>query len=92
MQVYYHKIYRFHFYGLLYPYPAEFLKWSSPPSSFGTVQYHFQRCQDENLQLVSQQYRAWSDCTDVQAGLALYWWQTSLFLKKNKHTKILKEI
>ena len=25
--------------------------------------------------LVSQQYRAWSDCTDVQAGLALYWWQ-----------------
>ena len=25
--------------------------------------------------LVSQQYRAWSDCTDVQTGLALYWWQ-----------------
>ena len=25
--------------------------------------------------LVGQQYRAWSDCMDVQAGLALYWWQ-----------------
>ena len=24
---------------------------------------------------VSQQYRAWSDCVDVQASLALYWWQ-----------------
>ena len=30
---------------------------------------------NENLKLVSQQYRAWSDCMDVQAGLALYWWQ-----------------
>jgi hypothetical protein len=28
----------------------------------------------EYLKFVSQQYRAWSDCTDVQAGLALYWW------------------
>ena len=25
--------------------------------------------------MVSQQYKAWSDCTDVQADLALYWWQ-----------------
>ena len=25
--------------------------------------------------MISQQYRAWSDCTDVQANLALYWWQ-----------------
>ena len=25
------------------------------------------------LKFVSQQYRAWSDCTDVEAGLALYW-------------------
>ena len=25
--------------------------------------------------MVSQQYRALSNCTDVQAGLALYWWQ-----------------
>ena len=24
---------------------------------------------------VNQQYRAWSDFTDVQASLALYWWQ-----------------
>jgi hypothetical protein len=22
-----------------------------------------------------QKYRAWSDCTDVQVGLALNWWQ-----------------
>ena len=28
-----------------------------------------------NWKLVSQQYRAWSVCTEVQAGLALYWWQ-----------------
>ena len=28
--------------------------------------------------LVIQQYRGWSDCTEVQAGMALYWWQ-SLF-------------
>ena len=27
------------------------------------------------MTLVSQQYRAWSDCTEVQAGLVLYWWQ-----------------
>ena len=25
--------------------------------------------------VVSQQYRAWSNWTDVQASLALYWWQ-----------------
>jgi hypothetical protein len=25
--------------------------------------------------MVSQQLRAWSDCIDVKAGLALYWWQ-----------------
>ena len=39
---------------------------------FRDIHYHFQGYQDENLKLVSQQYRAWSDCTDVQAGLALY--------------------
>ena len=25
--------------------------------------------------LVSQQYRAWSDCMDVQTDLTLHWWQ-----------------
>ena len=47
-------------------------------SFFGTVHYQFWKCHDENLKLVIQQYRAWSDCTDVhvQAGLALYWWQS----------------
>ena len=29
----------------------------------------------KNLKLVDQQYRAWSECTDVQASQALYWWQ-----------------
>ena len=29
----------------------------------------------ENFKLVSQQYRTWSDCMDVQDGLALYWQQ-----------------
>ena len=31
---------------------------------------------DENVPLSSKQYRAWSDCMDVLAALALYWWQT----------------
>ena len=35
----------------------------------------FKGYQDVNLKLVSQQNRAWSDCTDVQTGLALYRWQ-----------------
>ena len=59
-------------------YHAEFLKWNNPSDIFGTVHYHFQGYEDENLKLVSQQYRAWSDWTDVQAGLALYWWQGPL--------------
>ena len=27
------------------------------------------------LEVGQPKYRAWSDCTEVQAGLALYWWQ-----------------
>ena len=27
------------------------------------------------MKMVSQQYRAWSECMEVQAVLALYWWQ-----------------
>ena len=60
---------------LINPYHAKFHKWKNPPSIFGTIHYHFKGYQDEKLKLVSQQYRAWSDYTDVQAGLALYWWQ-----------------
>ena len=58
------------------PYPAEILKWNNSSYFFGTVHYHIKGYQDENLKLVSQQYRASSDCTDVQAGLALFWWQS----------------
>ena len=36
--------------------------------------------QDESLKLVSQQYRAWSECTEVLAGLVLYWWQRLLVI------------
>ena len=57
------------------PFHAEFLKWNNPPSIYDTVHYHFKGYQDGNLKSVSQQYRAWSECTDVQSGLALYWWQ-----------------
>ena len=60
---------------LLNPYYVKFHKWKNPPSIFGTFHYHFQGNQDENLKLVSQQYRAWSDCMDVQASLALNQWQ-----------------
>ena len=35
--------------------------------------------QDENLKMVSHRYRAWSECTDVQAGLAVYWWHSLVF-------------
>ena len=40
------------------PYHAEFLKWNNPPSIFDTIHYHLKGYQDENLKLVSQQYRA----------------------------------
>ena len=63
---------------ILNPYHAELLKWNNPPYIFGTIHYHFNGYQNENLKLVSHQYRAWSDCTDVQPGLALYWWQRQI--------------
>ena len=37
---------------------------------FGTVHYHFR-----DIKMKSQQYRAWSHCMKVKAGLALYLWQ-----------------
>ena len=40
-------------------------------SIYETLNYYNK---DENLKLVSQQYRAWPDCKDVQAGFALYFW------------------
>ena len=42
------------------------------PFMYGTVHYHFYEYQEENLNLVSHQYRAWSDSTGVKASLALY--------------------
>ena len=59
----------------LNPYHAEFHKWNNLSCIFWHSPLSFWGYQDENFQLVSQQYRAWSDCTDVQSGLALYWWQ-----------------
>ena len=55
------------------PQPAELLKWHDPFLELFIITFY--GYQDENFKLVSQQYRAWSDCTEVQAGLALYWWQ-----------------
>ena len=60
---------------LINPYHVKFLKWNNPSYIYGTFWYNFKVYQDEILKLVSQQIRAWSDYTDVQAGLALYWWQ-----------------
>ena len=34
--------------------------------------------------LVSHQYRAWSDITDVQTGLALYWWHRLITFGSNR--------
>ena len=67
------------------PYYAEFLE----PSIFGTAQYQFR-----DIKMVSQQYRAWSDCMDVKASLALYWWQRLITfgvgrIRVNKHTCLL---
>ena len=51
---------------------SNFSKWNNPTSIFGTVHFHFKDLKNENLKLVSQQYRAWSDCTGAQVGLVLY--------------------
>ena len=51
-----------------------FLKWNNPTSIFGDVQYNFRDIKMRTEKFVSQQYRGWLDCTDVQAGLTLYWW------------------
>ena len=63
--------------GIFNPWPADFLIFLNGLVHipfFGTVHYHFNGYQDEILKLTSHQYRVWSDYTDVQAGLALYWW------------------
>ena len=44
--------------------------------------------QDENLKLIFQQYRAWSDQTDVQTGLALYWWQRLIWLLRSSRIRV----
>ena len=56
----------------------------SQSSIFGTVHYHFQGYQDDNIKLVSQEYRAWSDCMNVQAGLALYWWKRLITVSSSR--------
>ena len=39
---------------------------------------------------VGQHYRAWSDCTDVQAGLAVYWRQRLISFSSSKMVVIAK--
>ena len=39
---------------------------------------------DKNLKLVSQQYRVWSDCTELQAGLTLYWLQRLIIFSDSR--------
>ena len=57
------------------PYHAEFLKWNSPSYIFGTFHNQFRDIKMKTWKLVTQQHRAWSDCMDVQADMALYWCQ-----------------
>ena len=63
---------------------------------FWNLRWYLQRLQDENFKSVSQQYRAWSDCTDVQTGLTLYWWQTIITFGssrvKVKHDLLLQMV
>jgi hypothetical protein len=54
--------------------PTDFLKWICLGLTIRSI---FLGYQNENLKLISQQYRAWSDCIDVQGSLALYWWQAN---------------
>ena len=49
-----------------------------------TFQYQIWRYHYEHLKLDSQQYRAWSDCMGVQAGLALYWYQRLNIFSSNR--------
>jgi hypothetical protein len=59
---------------------------------FGTIT-NFGENKVKIFKLVSQQYRAWSDCTNVQADLALYWWQRPkyfLFQRGDKKLAIKK--
>ena len=87
----YYYVYHHFYFLLINPYHAEFLKRNNPPYLFGTFHYHLQGYQDENLKLASQQYRPWSDCTDVQPGLALYWWQKLIIFGVGKiRIKIFK--
>ena len=65
--------------SVLNSYHAEFLKWNNPSSTFGTIHYHFRDIKMKTWVLVSQQYMALSDCTNVQADLALYCWQRLIF-------------
>ena len=54
---------------------------------------YFKGYLDDNLKMISQQYIAWSDCTDVQAVLALYWWQRLITFGSNmiivKHKTVM---
>ena len=59
------------------PYP-------DPLSISGIAHYHFKRYQDEIFKMVSQQYRAWSDCPDMLAGLAIYFWQRLITLGSSR--------
>ena len=69
-----------------------FLKWTCPSFIFGAIYFQFWGHQGENDQSVSQQYTAWTDCMDLQAGLAVY----ILVAKANhfllKQTKGLKNL
>ena len=64
--------------------PVKFLKWNNPSSIFGTVHFHFRDIKIRTWSWVSQQYRAWSDCMNVQACLALYWWQRLISLGSSR--------
>ena len=47
--------------------------------------------QDENLKLISQKCRAWSDCTDVHDGLTLYRWQRLITFSSSRIVVYLRQ-
>ena len=51
--------------------------------NFQTIRCKFKGYQDQNMNFRSQQYRAWSDTTDVQASLTQNWCQRPLLFRVN---------
>ena len=74
-----------HVVTLFNPYPDDFFKWTCPPfvldlsiDNFKDIKTKIRSCSDNS------KCRTLSDCKEVQAGLALYWWQRLITFSSSK--------